>query len=92
LVKLADGVTLSSVAFDPDARALDLLVAGQEVWLASGDTARVGGHELVLKSVAFAGNRGVVFTVYDARFRPLLFGGFGLVLAAAFVALVRRNR
>ncbi len=91
-VRLADGASVASFGFDPQARTVGLSVAGESSWLGPGATAVVGGHQLTMRQVWFAGNRGAIFRLSDTRFRPLLFAGFGLVLAGVALAMVGRAR
>jgi hypothetical protein len=92
VVEPAPGRRVWSFAFDADARRVGLMVGGEQQWLGVGDSATVQGRALKLTSATFAAHSGVIFVINDARFRFIIFVGFGLMLLGLVPSLFRRER
>lgn len=85
------GLKVWSFGFDTEEQRVGLLVGTTRQWLAVGDSATVSGTELRLTAASFAPTRGAILVVNDIRLRPVLFIGFGLVLAGLLLPLLRRE-
>ena len=90
VVEPSPGLRVWSFAFDAAARRVGLMLGSQEQWLGVGDSATVRGRTLKLLSATFAAHSGVIFIVNDARFRFIIFAGFGLMLLGLVPSLFRR--
>ncbi|MEO0086047.1 MAG: hypothetical protein ABIK37_05395 [candidate division WOR-3 bacterium] len=89
--RLADGRDVWSCSYDIGMRKLGLAVGDTLVWLASGDTLRLGSATIALGPVRLARQPGAAFAVRFARLRPLVFAGFGLTLLGAAGMLFRKE-
>ncbi len=85
------GLRLWSFAYDAEARHVGLTLGSEQRWLGIGDSVEVRGRNLKLLSATFAANSGAIFIVNDARFRFIVFIGFGLALLGLLPALLRRE-
>jgi hypothetical protein len=85
------GLRLWSFAFDSDAARVGLMLADEQRWLGIGESATVRGRTVKLLSASFAANVGAVFVMNDARYRFIVFLGFGLVLLGLLPPLFRRE-
>ena len=85
------GLRLWSFAYDAAERKVGLMVGNQQRWLGIGESATVQGRALKLLSATFAANAGAIFVVNDARYRFIIFVGFGLVLLGLLPPLFRRD-
>ncbi len=79
-LKLSDGTTIWSYAYDYEAKKMGLMVDDQLEWLNLGDTLRKGNSIIILKSADFAQFHGVILLVKEIHHRYLIFLGFGLTL------------
>lgn len=86
--RLADGRDVWSWSHDPRMRKLGLAVGDTLVWLASGESLHVNGVNMALRSVRLSRQPGAAFVVRFARLRPLVFAGFGMMLAGALGLLL----
>ena len=85
------GMRLSSFAYDAEAGRVGLLVGGEQHWLGIGESTAVNGRSVQLVAADFAPNFGALFVVNDARYRFIVFVGFGLVLLGLLPPLFRRE-
>ena len=85
------GLRLWSFAYDADAGRVGLMLGNEPRWLGIGESAAVRGRTVKLLSASFAANAGAVFIVNDARYRFIVFLGFGLVLLGLLPPLFRRE-
>lgn len=85
------GLRLWSFAYDADVGRVGLVLGDEQRWLGIGESAMVQGRSLKLLSAAFAANVGAVFIVNDARYRFIVFVGFGLALLGLLPPLFRRE-
>jgi hypothetical protein len=91
VTELSPGLSLWSFAYDADAGRVGLVLGDEQRWLGIGESAMVQGHSLKLLSAAFATNVGAVLIVNDARYRFIIFVGFGLALLGLLPPLFRRE-
>jgi hypothetical protein len=85
------GLRLWSFAYDADAARVGLMLGHEQRWLGIGESATVRGRTVRLLSANFAANAGAVFVVNDARYRFIVFLGFGLMLLGLLPPLFRRE-
>ncbi len=85
------GLRLWSFAYDAEAGRVGLTLRSEQRWLGIGDSVEVQGANLKLLSATFAANSGAIFIVNDARFRFIVFLGFGLALLGLLPPLFRRE-
>ena len=90
VIEPSAGFRIWSFAYDADVRRVGLMLGAEQRWLAIGDSAMVNGGSLKLLSATFAANTGAIFIVNDARFRFVVFIGFGLMLLGLAASLFRR--
>ena len=91
VIEPAPGLRAWSFAFDADAQRVGLLLGGEQQWFGVGDSVTVQGRVVKLTSATFAANSGVIFIVNDARFRFIIFAGFGLMLLGLVPSLFRKE-
>jgi hypothetical protein len=91
VIEPSPGLRVWSFAYDANAHRVGLMLGGEQQWLGVGDSAMVQGRTLKLTSATFAANSGVIFIVNDARFRFIIFAGFGLMLLGLVPSLLRRE-
>lgn len=91
VIEPASGLRVWSFAYDADAHRVGLMLGDEQQWLGIGESATVRGRTLKLTSATFAANSGVIFIVNDARFRFIIFAGFGLMLLGLVPSLFRRE-
>lgn len=89
--RTADGRDVWSCAWDSEQRRLALAVGDSLVWLAPGDTLRIGSATIALGPVRLSRRPGAVFAVRSGRRRPLVFAGFALMLLGAAGTFFRRE-
>jgi type IV secretory pathway TrbD component len=87
----SSGLRLWSFAYDADAGRVGLMLGNEQRWLGIGESAAVQGRALKLLSATFAANAGAIFVVNDARYRFIIFLGFGLVLLGLLPPLFRKE-
>ena len=85
------GLRLLSFAFDAEAGRVGLMFGNEERWLGIGESATAQGRSLKLLSATFAANAGAIFVLNDARYRFIVFLGFGLALLGLLPPLFRRE-
>lgn len=91
VIEPAPGLRVWSFAYDADAQRVGLMFGSEQQWLGIGDSATVQGRTVKLTSATFAADSGVIFVVNDARFRFIIFAGFGLMLLGPVPSLFRRE-
>jgi hypothetical protein len=87
----SSGLRLWSFAYDADAGRVGIVLGTEQRWLGIGESAAVQGRTLKLLSATFAANAGAIFVVNDARYRFIIFLGFGLALLGLLPPLFRRE-
>jgi hypothetical protein len=85
------GLRVWSFAYDADAGRVGLMLGNEQRWLGIGESAAVQGRALKLLSATFAANAGAVLVVNDARYRFIIFLGFGLALLGLLPPLFRKE-
>ena len=85
------GLRLWSFAYDAAERKVGLMVGNEQRWLGIGDSTPVAGGMLRLTSATFAARAGAILTVNDARYRFIIFLGFGLALLGLLPPLFRKE-
>jgi hypothetical protein len=90
-IEPSPGLRLWSFAYDAAERKVGLMVGNEQRWLGIGESATVRGRALTLLSATFAANAGAIFVVNDARYRFIVFIGFGLVLLGLLPPLFRKE-
>ncbi|MCX6842668.1 MAG: hypothetical protein NTX53_10345 [candidate division WOR-3 bacterium] len=91
VIEPAPGLHVWSFTYDVDARRVGLMFGSEQQWLGIGDSATLQGRTVKLTSATFAADSGVIFVVNDARFRFIIFAGFGLMLLGLVLSLFRRE-
>jgi hypothetical protein len=91
LSQTVSGLRLWSFAYDADAGRVGIVLGTEQRWLGIGESAAVQGRTLKLLSATFAANAGAIFVVNDARYRFIIFLGFGLALLGLLPPLFRRE-
>ena len=91
VIEPAPGLRVWSFAYNADAHRVGLMLGSEQRWLGVGDSATVQGRTVKLTSATFAADSGVIFVVNDARFRFIIFAGFGLMLLGLVPSLFRRE-
>ena len=91
LIEPSPSLRLWSFAYDADAGRVGLMLGNEQRWLGIGDSTSVQGRALKLLSATFAANAGAIFVVNDARYRFIVFIGFGLALLGLLPPLFRKE-
>ena len=90
-LRLSEGTTIWSYAYDSEAKQMGLMVENRLEWLGFNDTLCLENSVIVLESVNFAQQPGVIILVKDISLRFIIFFGFGLMLIGLIPSLFEKK-